>query len=136
MSRITLKPALSFLAAALLAACGSGDATGPDIPTPPAASAKVSLTNNSNTQIIEVNISSCTDLEWGANRLNAGEVIEPGATRTWTVSSGCYDFRAMTATKAGTWRNRTVSPGATINLALSSAANVVIGVTGPRNFKN
>lgn len=114
--------AATVLAAALTlaaAACGGDDSTGPTAPR----NGTVSLHNASNTNIVQVNFSDCDDTSWGANRLNASEVIAPGATRTWTVGAGCYDFRASTASKSGYWYDRVVDAGETLPLQLSPAAN-------------
>ena len=114
------------LAAAVLtlgaAACsdGGGNPAGPS-----ASMGKVTLTNNSNATIIEVNYGLCTDSEWGPNRLSAGETIVPGASRSFNVTPGCYDFRAHTGSKYGIWWDKQVSAGGTLNLALSPAANDV-----------
>lgn len=120
MARTTLKT-LALAAALTLAACGGDTPTGPEDTEP--SLGVVSMTNNANVPIIEVNFSGCESPSWGANRLNGGEVIQPGAARTWSVPTGCYDIRARTGTKSGSWYDRTLSAGGTLNLALSSAAN-------------
>ncbi len=125
MSRQTLKQLCYTAVFALLAtACGEGSSN-PVGPNPSPANGTVSLTNNANTPIVEVNISSCSSDSWGNNRLDAGQVIPPGGSRTWSVPAGCYDVRAMTASKAGSWWDRTVNAGNVLQLALSSAANEI-----------
>jgi len=111
---------LGLAAALLAAACGGGD--GPSGPSGPVMGLVV-MGNHSNVPIIEVNISACSESSWGANRLQGGEVIAPGATRSFEVTPGCYDFRANTASKSGKWYDRNVHAGATVNVALSAAAN-------------
>lgn len=125
MSRQTLKHLCFAAAFALLTtACGEGSGN-PVGPTPSPANGTVSLTNQANTPIIAVNITSCSDDSWGDNRLESGQVIPPGGNRTWSVPAGCYDVRASTAAKSGSWWDRTVSAGNVLQLALSSAANEI-----------
>jgi hypothetical protein len=126
MSRFTLTAAA--LAAALTlatAACGGdSDPSGPS----PAATGTVRLLNESNAEIVKVNISPCTDATWGANRLGAAETIEPGELRTWSVEADCYDIRASTASKSAYWYDRELGAGETLSLALSAAANDLVDV--------
>jgi hypothetical protein len=109
---------LAAAAAMTLVACGDDSGTGPS------ATTLVMLRNDANTPIVSVNISKCSDAEWGANRLNTGEQIAAGATRNWSVAPGCYDVRVGTATKNAYWYDRDVVAGDTLRLALSAAADV------------
>lgn len=110
---------LTLGAALVLAACG-GD--GPSAPSTPTMGV-VRMGNNANVPIIEVNIAACTSPVWGGNRLAASQTIEPGQDRLFSVAPGCYDFRAQTASKAGSWYQRHVFAGDTVHVALSAAAN-------------
>ena len=93
------------------------------------------LRNEANTAIVNVNISACTNPEWGSNRLNPDEEIAPGETRTWTVAPGCYDVRVSTATRSAFWYDRETEVGDTVRLALSSAADVGTVTPAPGSIK-
>lgn len=124
MKRIALT--LSVILFAFATAC-SGESNG--ILEPPAPTkATLKLTNNANVNIVEVNFALCSNPAWGGNKLGTGEVIAPGASRTWQVDPGCYDFRAHTASKVGSWYDRYADAGETLNLALSSAANELLSI--------
>lgn len=120
MLRTSLKT-LTLATVLALAACSGDGPTGPGNPSP--GLGVVSITNEANVPIIQVNIADCDDPTWGANRLNGSEVIAPGASRTWSVPAGCWDVRVRTGTKVATWFDRMLTVGGTLNLALSSAAN-------------
>jgi len=109
---------LAVLAGLTLAAC-SDDSGG----TGPAPAAMLMLRNDANVAIKTVYFDDCSASDWSANRLAAGEVIEPNGLRKWTVEPGCYDVRASTGQKFGTWWDRQVTKGDTLKLALSSAAD-------------
>lgn len=100
-----------------LGACGK-DSTGPS------ETAMLELRNDANVPIVSVNIASCSDQSWGGNRLGTSETIAPGATRTWQLMAGCWDVRASTGQKSGTWLDREVTAGGTIRLALPPEAGV------------
>lgn len=113
-----------MLGAAALTACGdSGTEPSSPPPPPPATSGSIRILNEANTAIVGVFISSCTDPSWGNNRLGAGEEIAPGAVRSFTMPAGCYDVKASTGTKSGSWYDRTLTAGGTVSLALPAAAN-------------
>ena len=71
-----------------VAACGDDDGTGPG------GNATVEITNGSTTVITELYWSRCTETTWGANRLGSG-TLAAGASRTFTVAAGCWDFLAV-----------------------------------------
>lgn len=119
----------AFAAAALLsvatAACGSsGDSTGPSAPR----NGTITLLNESDAPIDAVYFSGCDEATWGPNRLAAGETIATGATRSWTTPAGCYDFKANIGTLAGSWFDRDLAPGGTLQFALDVVVSNVGGV--------
>lgn len=124
MKRSTLYGLVLGAAVTLAGACGSDSSTEPTVPTPPpATTGTVNIKNEASVPILAVYISACSDATWGANRLNSGEEITPGALRSFTMPAGCYDVKVNTATKSGSWYDRSLAAGGSLNLALSSAAN-------------
>ncbi len=108
-----------------LAACSDNPA-GPDgIPNggSPSVNPVILLKNEANVPIVSVNIARCTDEEWGVNRLSNGQTIPTGEMRYFSITPGCWDVRASTGQKYGTWWDYDVEMGDTVRLALSSAAN-------------
>lgn len=125
MKRSTLYGLILGAAVTLAGACSSDSNTEPTLPPPPPPSTTgtVNVKNQASVAILAVYISACTDATWGANRLNSGEEIAPGALRSFTMPAGCYDVKVATATKSGSWYDRSLPAGGSLNLALSSAAN-------------
>jgi hypothetical protein len=117
-SRISAKFRGIAAFAAMVLALGACDRDS----TGPTATAALELRNDANVPIVSVNIASCSDESWGGNRLNSSETIAPGATRTWSLTPGCWDVRASTANKSGSWFDREVTAGGTIRLALPPEA--------------
>lgn len=76
----------------LLAACG--DSTGPG------SNATIVIHNGSSSTIMAVEYAKCSDDEWGPDRLPGGEVIAPGASRSFSVEPGCWD---VSASNGGNW---------------------------------
>lgn len=118
---------LAVTAVALAAAaCGTdSDTTGP---APVAETGTITLLNQSNTDVIAVSIPSCEDDEWGGNRLGGSETIAPGAARSWTVETGCYDMRASNGSKAAYWYDIEVTAGSTVEIA--APAGMSLSVAG------
>lgn len=110
-----------------LAACGDND----DPTAPQIHQGTMTLKNNANTAIVEVQIAACSETEWGPDRLGSGETIGTGQARVWKLETGCYDIRASTGQKAGYWYDRYVAANDTIRLALSTAANSSLGGAAP-----
>lgn len=71
---------------------------------------------------MSVHIAKCSDAEWGENKLNQNETIATGATRSWSMTPGCYDVRASTGSKFGTWFDREAVAGGFVRLALPASA--------------
>lgn len=84
----------TFLALALVAVvfAGCSDSSGDD-PT------RLVVRNNTTEEIWFVNFSSCSDQSWGEDRLGQ-DIIEVGASHTWTIAPGCWDMRAETESGA------------------------------------
>ena len=57
-------------------------------------SATVVMLNQTNLPIYFVYISPCSSSGWGEDQLGDSEVVQPGATRTFTMSPGCWDMKA------------------------------------------
>jgi hypothetical protein len=113
--------ALSLTALAL-AACG-GDEDSSTGPAPVPQNGTITMLNDSNTPIVSVNISRCTDASWGSNRLNPSETVQPGATRSWTVPVGCYDFRASTGERSASWFDLNVTVNQPVQLGVPSSVD-------------
>jgi hypothetical protein len=56
--------------------------------------AAVVLVNRTNASIYYVYISPCSSSSWGEDQLGDSEVVSPGATRTFSMSAGCWDLKA------------------------------------------
>ncbi|HSJ14164.1 MAG TPA: hypothetical protein VK939_07105 [Longimicrobiales bacterium] len=109
---------LAAVMALALVACGDDSGTGP-VPT---TSAVLLLRNDANVPITMVHVASCSVDSWGSNRLGSGESIAPGAVRSWTFAPDCYDVRASTGAKFGTWWDQQMASGDTVRLALPASA--------------
>jgi hypothetical protein len=59
------------------------------------APSTIVLNNNSGSAICFVLISPTTSDDWGDDWLNFDETVPPGGRRTFTLSSGTYDMRAL-----------------------------------------
>ena len=57
-------------------------------------SAAVVLLNQTNAPVYFVYISPCSSSSWGEDQLGESEVVQPGATRTFSMSPGCWDMKA------------------------------------------
>lgn len=116
------------IAAVALAACGKdSDSTGP---APAAETGTITLLNESSTEVISVNIPSCEDPDWGANRLDGSETIAPGAERSWTVETGCYDLKASNGSKAAYWYDIQVGAGGNVQIPVPAALDPNLVATG------
>lgn len=59
---------------------GSGDAT-------------LVVVNRGSQSVYSLQASSCSDSNWGADQLGSS-VIGPGSSKSFTLTPGCWDFRA------------------------------------------
>ena len=127
MQRNTLYGLMFGAALTLAGACSSDSSTEPTQPPPPPppsqATGTVNLRNDASVSILAVYISSCDEATWGSDRLNAGEEIAPGMLRSFTMPAGCYDVKASTASKSGSWYDRSVPAGGALNLSLPASAS-------------
>ena len=64
------------------------------VPPSGGGSSTVVMLNQTDTPIYYVYISPCSSTGWGEDQLDASEVVQPGATRTFTMSPGCWDMKA------------------------------------------
>jgi hypothetical protein len=53
-------------------------------------SAAIVMVNQTDAPIYYVYISPCSSNDWGEDQLGSSEVVQPGATRTFTMSPGCW----------------------------------------------
>ena len=58
-----------------------------------AGSARLDVVNNSGRSVYSMNASSCSDSNWGTDRLGSS-VISSGASMSFDLTPGCWDFRA------------------------------------------
>jgi len=92
------------LFAALTLACGGGDggdsSTGPSNPPPPApgsGDATLTLANHSsNGTVMFFRRKACGSIQWGSDMLGVS-LLSGGEQQSWTLTAGCYDFRATPA---------------------------------------
>ncbi|MCA9531512.1 MAG: hypothetical protein KC543_15390 [Myxococcales bacterium] len=61
----------------------------------PATTSAIVVTNTSDLPLCAVYVSPSNGTTWGPNRLDADERIAPGTTRTWSITTGTWDFRLM-----------------------------------------
>lgn len=89
----------------LLAACGGdgGGGIGPQTNTCTGTCLVVANQSTTGKAVTEVNYSNCSDPSWGPDRLPGGEELRPGASRGWSVTSGCWDIRAVHVTGGSTF---------------------------------
>ncbi|MGD1996701.1 MAG: hypothetical protein PVH62_08005, partial [Anaerolineae bacterium] len=66
-----------------------------NLPGPGPSTASVVLSNSSGQTICYVNISPSANTTWGDDQLGSTETIPEGGTRTFNVSPGTYDLRAL-----------------------------------------
>jgi hypothetical protein len=96
--------ALSLFAAGAVGCGGSDDSTAPsggnsDGSTPPPASsdARVSLRNSAASgSVMFFRSRACGTTLWGSDMLGSS-ILGAGEEQSWTVTPGCYDFRATPA---------------------------------------
>jgi len=92
------------LFAALTLACGGGDggdsSTGPSNPPPPApgaGEATLTLVNSaSNGSVMFFRRRACGSVQWSSDMLGIS-ILSQGEQQSWSISAGCYDFRATPA---------------------------------------
>jgi len=90
------------LFAALTLACGGGDggdSTGPSNPTPAPSGGEATLTlvnAASNGTVMFFRRRACGSLQWSSDMLGVG-LLSQGEQQSWSISAGCYDFRATPA---------------------------------------
>ncbi|MCA0269388.1 MAG: hypothetical protein LCH53_09255 [Bacteroidetes bacterium] len=51
------------------------------------------VVNRGSQSVYSLQASSCSDSNWGEDHLGSS-VIRPGATKSFTLTPGCWDFRA------------------------------------------
>ena len=51
------------------------------------------------------------------------ETIAPGASRSWTVETGCYDMRASNGSKAAYWYDIQVTAGNAVEISVPAGMN-------------
>ena len=97
----------------LLAACGGE-------PTDPLTNASIVIHNASGVAITAVEYARCSDDEWGDDRLDSGEVIAPGASRTFIVEPGCWDVSASNGGDWAEWYDNDLDAGQVETFSASS----------------
>lgn len=94
-----LRPNRSFpaalLALLLLVGCSSGRQTYQPQPAPVSSRASLVLANNSSQAIFYFYASPCSSNSWGEDQLNDAEVVMPGARKSFTMTPGCWDLKAV-----------------------------------------
>ncbi len=84
-----------FAAVALFGCDTSTDVTDPDAPGPLASAAStLRVENQTSESIVRFYLAECTSMTWGQNRLGSNP-IAPGASRTFTLTPGCYASLAV-----------------------------------------
>jgi hypothetical protein len=104
---------LSFLT--LLASCSEG------ITTPkqePPTTGELKVVNSYSRSLYSVYFTSCESNSWGGDRMGA-DVIAIGASKSWTLSPGCWDVMIVAADNV-TWINRGENLAAGIVLTLTA----------------
>lgn len=100
---------LMGLAALLLSGCYGFITGGPLITDSSLATGEIVINNRSGLTITRLHISSCRSSFYGPNRLEQHEVIPNGHQRSFTVSVGCWDVKAISANGLKTARQLQVT---------------------------
>lgn len=80
----------AFVALTAMSGCfGGGELVRAGEPT-----GALNVINQSGSTFTVVTISECSAASHGFTRLDSGETIRSGGSRSWTVSQGCYDVQA------------------------------------------
>lgn len=82
--------ALGLMAVASVALAGCSVAGG-DLVRPGEPTATLIIVNGSYGYLDAIVISDCNNFTYGFNRLSDGDLIPPGAARSFTLSAGCWD---------------------------------------------
>ncbi len=94
MTQILRRGALPLLLVGLLLATAGCMNTRRSAVAGGGGSATVVMLNQTSLPIYFVYISPCSSSGWGEDQLGESEVVQPGSTRTFTMSPGCWDMKA------------------------------------------
>lgn len=108
---LLLRGGLALAGLALLGACSSISG-GQIVRDGDTATSIVEVINASGEPFHAVLISECDNFTYGFNRMAEGEVILPGASRQFEVSSGCYDVSVGTLGKGEVRQRFNLPPNA------------------------
>ena len=89
-------PLALLVAASALAGCNGGMLPGRgsgNVGNVSSGSARLDLVNNSGRSVYSMQASSCSDTNWGTDRLGSS-VISAGNSMSFDLTPGCWDFRA------------------------------------------
>ncbi len=82
-----------LLVALALLSCGGDDPIGPQTNT--CTGTCIVVQNQSvSLDVTVVQFSNCGITDWGPNRLDGGR-LQPGGSRGWNVTAGCWDMQAL-----------------------------------------
>ena len=91
---------LPVLALVALTGCMSSQAPRASYSSAPSASgrtmgASLVLVNNASQPIFYFYASACSSSSWGPDRLGNAEVVMPGSRKAFTMTTGCWDLKAV-----------------------------------------
>lgn len=104
---------LGLSLATLLASCTSPTEVKEALPT----TGELKIVNSYSRSLYSVYFTSCESNSWGGDRMGA-DVIAIGASKSWTLSPGCWDVMIVAADNK-TWINRGENLAAGIVLTLT-----------------
>lgn len=79
----------------------------------------IRVTNGSGHTVDNVLISECSAGTYGLNRMGAGEKIQPGQSRDFTVSAGCWDVDAGSYSGGEARQRMQVEAGGGVNYTVN-----------------
>ena len=89
----TLRIAFPLLAILLFSGCFSAGSSSPRR----TANQRATLTvvNNSSKTIYYFYATSCSNTSWGEDRLDSNQALSPDETASFTMTTGCWDLKAV-----------------------------------------
>lgn len=106
----------ALLAALAVMSCAQGDAT----TAPEVTTGTLVVQNSTSTTIVVLFFSECSADVWGSDRLG-GNPIGAGSNRSWTLTAGCYDIKAVGSDLRVFQKNAiTVPKGSSYTLTLTN----------------
>jgi len=100
MTRVLRSALPVLLATVLLSGCmglmgGSRGSSGSSSSSSSGHGASLVVVNNASQPVYYLYASACSNSNWGPDRLDDDQVIMPGDTASFTMTTGCWDLKAV-----------------------------------------